>query len=89
MFTLAISPGKGQISKTEDIWTTEIINKYEDSMLKVTKAEKERESRLKKNEQGLRDLWAWSKKKKKKPNIFVMAIPEGKENLVGIKKKSI
>lgn len=65
MFTLAISPGKGQISKTEDIWTTEIINKYEDSMLKVTKAEKERESRLKKNEQGLRDLWAWSKKKKK------------------------
>ena len=60
----------------------EWISDLEDRMVEVTAAEQNKEKRMKRNEDSLRDLWDNIKRN----NIRIMGVPEGEERQKGPKK---
>ena len=56
-----------RITETEDR-----ISEVEDKMVEINEAEREKEKRIKRNEDNLRDLWD----KVKCPNIRIIGFPE-------------
>ena len=62
--------------------TEERISDLEDRMVEFTAAEQNKEKRMKRNEDSLRDLWDNGKR----TNILLIGFPEGKENEKGPKK---
>ena len=48
------------------------ISEVEDRMMEISKAERKKEQRIKRNEDNLRDLWD----KVKCPNIWIIGVPE-------------
>ena len=60
----------------------EWIRDLEDRMVEFTAAEQNKEKRMKRNEDSLRDLWDNGKR----TNILLIGFPEGKENEKGPKK---
>ena len=53
----------------------ERIRKLEDMSIEMIQSKKQKEKRMKKNEQRLRDLWGTPKN----TNICIMEVPEGQE----------
>ena len=55
--------------------TEEWISDLEDRMVEITAAEQNKEKRMKRNEDSLRDLWDNIKHN----NILIIGVPEGEE----------
>ena len=60
----------------------EWISDLEDRMVEFTAAEQNKEKRMKRNEDSLRDLWD----NIKHTNIRIIGVPEGEEREKGLKK---
>ena len=60
----------------------ERISDLEDRMVEFTAAEQNKEKRMKRNEDSLRDLWDNIKRK----NIRIIGVPEGEEREKGPEK---
>ena len=60
----------------------ERISDLEDRMVEITAMEQNREKRIKRNENSLRDLWDNIKRK----NIWIIGVPEEEEKKKGTKK---
>ena len=54
---------------------TERISELEDRLVEITAGEQNKEKRMKRNEDSLRDLWD----NIKYPNIHIIGVPEGEE----------
>ena len=61
--------------------TEEWISDLEDRMVEITAAEQNKEKRMKRNEDSLRDLWD-----NKRTNIHIIGVPEGEEREKGPEK---
>ena len=60
----------------------ERISELEDRMVEFTAAEQNKEKRMKRNEDSLRDLWDNIKRN----NIHIIGVPEGEERQKGPEK---
>ena len=58
------------------------ISEVEDRMLETNEAERKKETRIKRNEDNLRDLWD----KVKSPNIRIIGVPEEEDKNKGHEK---
>ena len=58
------------------------ISEMEDRMVKIYKAERIKEKRIKRNEDNLRDLW----NNVKRPNIRIIGVPEDEDKKKGHEK---
>ena len=61
----------------------EQISDLEDRMMEFTATEQNKEKRMKRNEDSLRDLWD----NIKRTNIHIIRVPEGEEREEGLKKR--
>ena len=62
-----------------------MINKLEDKVEKKNQKEQEKEKRLRKNEQGLREM----QDNMKRNNIHIIGIPEGEKEEQGIENLAV
>ena len=58
------------------------ISEVEDKMVEINEAEREKEKRIKRNEDNLRDLWD----NVKRPNIQIIGVPEEEDKKKGHEK---
>ena len=58
------------------------ISEVEDRMVEISKAERKKEKRIKRNEDNLRDLWDYVKC----PNIQIIGVPEKEDKKKGHEK---
>ena len=58
------------------------ISDVEDRMMEINEAEREKEKRIKRNEDNLRDLW----ENVKHPNIQIIGVPEEEDKKKGHEK---